>query len=118
MKQELSNIDSIKKILNSFYYHEGIERVGFIVEDNRIVEVRNVSEKPTEGFLVDPKDTIRCIERGAWATWHTHPNQDSNLSGEDNRMFTNWSDLVHFIIGSNGVKAYYYNNEKKAILEL
>lgn len=118
MKLTKNNIDSIKKALKDFYAPEGVERVGFIGNRNTIIEVKNISPKPTEGFLVDPTDTIKAINLGAWASWHTHPNQDSNLSGEDHKNFRNWPYMVHFIVGNNGVKAYHYDSTKKAILEL
>ena len=117
-KPTTEEIKTLKRLLKSFYHHEGIERVGFVLASNKIREVRNVSPEPEYGFLVDPKDTIEALKDSAWATWHTHPNQDSNLSGEDYRNFMNWPDLVHFIVGSDSVKGYYYDSSKKSILEL
>lgn len=117
MKLTKNDIETLKKVLKQFYAPDGPERVGFIGKKNSIIEVKNVSQKPEDGFLVAPEDTIKCIEKGAWASWHTHPGQDSNLSGEDHKMFMNWPYMTHFIIGSDKVKAYYYDSTKKAILE-
>lgn len=118
MKLTKNEIDNIKKLLKQFYSDTGPERVGFIGDKNQIIEVQNVSAEPNNGFLVSPEDTIKCIDRGAWATWHTHPSQDSNLSGEDHRMFLNWPYMTHFIVGADGVKAFSYNESKKAIVNV
>lgn len=113
-----SDIPSLKKVLKQFYAPEGSERVGFI-NSKQIVEVKNTAENPLQGFFVGPEDIIKHTEElDAWATWHTHPNQDSNLSGEDYKMFMQWPDFIHFIIGSDGVKCYKYDSLKKAVLAI
>lgn len=113
-----SEIENVKTILKQFYAREGNERVGFIY-GKQIVEVRNASENPLVGFFIAPEDIIKHTdELKSWATWHTHPNQDCNLSGEDHKMFMQWPDLVHFIIGSDAVKCYQYDPTKKAVLEI
>ncbi len=113
-----NEITDVKKVLKQFYSVEGAERVGFIAGDV-ITEVKNAAENPNTGFYVGPEDIIKHTEDSeSWATWHTHPNQNSNLSGEDHRMFLQWPNLVHFIIGSDGVKCYQYNTQKKAVLEI
>lgn len=113
------NLVTIKKLLKTYYDEHGPERVGFIVPRNEIVEVKNTSEKPYEGFLVDAQEIIHYTEeRNAIATWHTHPNQDANLSGEDNKIFWNWPDLIHFIIGNDGVRAYKFDEELQDIIEV
>ena len=115
----MSQISTIKKVLTTFYHFEGIERVGFVTELNEVIEVQNVSDKPTEGFMVSAEDIIECTEnKKSWATWHTHPNQSSNLSGEDYRMFKAWPNMVHFISGNDGVKAFKYDSKIDAILEV
>ena len=113
------NLVTIKKLLKNYYVENGPERVGFIIPQNEIIEVKNTSEKPYDGFIVAAEDIIHYTEeRGAIATWHTHPNQDANLSGEDNKIFLNWPDLIHFIIGNDGVRAYKYDEELKYIVEV
>lgn len=114
--QQLSNV---KSVLKELYNKEGPERVGYIHDMNHIVEVKNVSPAPNEGFFVSPEDIIANTEtKQAWASWHTHPNQDANLSGEDHKMFIQWPDLIHFIIGNDGVRAFQFHPERKIILEL
>jgi proteasome lid subunit RPN8/RPN11 len=114
---DLNKLNSLKDILINFYSDEGEERVGFIKGDNTIVETPNISSTPTEGFSVSGAEIIRNIEEnGCWATWHTHPGVNSNLSGEDYLSFKNWADLYHFIIGNNGVSIYKWDNEKDALI--
>lgn len=113
------NLLTIKKILKNYYADEGRERVGFIVPRNDIVEVNNIADNPYDGFLVDAKDiTLYTEEKNAVATWHTHPNQSANLSGEDYRIFQMWPELVHFIIGNDGVRAFKFDITLQDIIEI
>lgn len=112
-------IESSKRALQDLYAAEGKERVGFMLPGSGMVEVQNVADKPEEGFLISPEDILKYTEeKEAWATWHTHPNETSNLSGEDFLMIKAWPDLIHFIVGKDGVKSYQFNAEKKAVLEV
>lgn len=115
----MKDIDKLKEILLSLYREEGPERVGFIHGDSKIVEVKNFSDKPMDGFKVGAKDLIdHTDQEDCWATWHTHPKDVSNLSGEDYHSFKSWPDLHHFIIGNDGVKVYKWSYEKDALLEV
>lgn len=115
----MKQLPLIKKLLNSFYYHEGIERVGFVIPENEIVEVKNRSENPLNSFLVSPQDIIEFTEtKQAIATWHTHPNQSANLSGEDYKIFKSWPKLIHFIVGNDGVKAFKFDEQLQDIIEI
>lgn len=91
--------------LSQFYAPSGPERVGFILDNDEIVEVDNVSVTPEDGFEVSAEDLVR-FEGRTVATWHTHPNETSNLSLDDYLGFLNWPDLRHYIIGNDGVKAF------------
>lgn len=115
---DTKKIKALKEILSGMYQGDTTERVGFVLPQH-IIEVPNVSPDPTYGFMVSGADIIKHVEEmDAIGTWHTHPDQDSNLSGEDLRMFRSWPDLVHFIVGNDGVRAYQFNSEKNAVLEL
>jgi proteasome lid subunit RPN8/RPN11 len=117
MQIDPKNLERIKTNLLALYKPNGAERVGFVQEENRIVEVANVHDEPTLGFQVSPADIIRFVEeRKCWATWHTHPNEDCNLSGEDYRMFNAYKHMHHFIIGNDGIRHYKYDEEKQAIV--
>ena len=111
-------INEVKALLKQFYAREGNERCGFVC-DGEIIEVKNSADNPTTGFFIGPEDVIKFTEeKNSWATWHTHPSQDANLSGSDHNMFLNWPELVHFIVGSDGVKCYQYDSNKKAVLAI
>lgn len=82
------------------------ERVGFILQDDSIVECRNICDDPENGFDVSDADMTRYCDQ-AKATWHTHPDALSQLSVGDHETFLTNDDLVHFIIGTDGVSAFY-----------
>lgn len=85
------------------------ERVGFILKTGEIVEVENICDDPTGGFDVKGADIIKYAPIAA-ATWHTHPNEDSNLSAGDWHTFLNWPELEHYIIGNDGVTKFVVEN--------
>lgn len=82
-----------------------LERVGFILPDGEVVEVKNVCEDPRNGFQVDAADLLDYA-LVAVATWHTHPNASKVLTVEDYTGFLNYPDLDHYIIGTDGVAKY------------
>ena len=102
------------QILNEFYADSGPERVGFVV-GSKIVEVRNTSNNPEETFVVSTSDILTYGDI-ADATWHTHPNQSSNLSDEDYTLMRNYPNMSHFIIGNDGVTEYKYDKKLKAVM--
>lgn len=111
-------INNLKHILKQFYADDGPERVGFVISENQLVEVENKAAEPTEGFIVSPRDIIKYTEEdSALATWHTHPDGSSNLSGEDYKTFKSWSKMYHFIIGKEGVRCFKFDEDKKAVME-
>lgn len=112
----ISQLNDLKDYLLSMYSDGGPERCGFILP-NGIIEVHNLCETPTEGFLIPPSD-VMMYEGVALATWHTHPNASSNLSGEDFNMFRIWYKLHHIIIGKDGFRVFKYDNVKKAMMEI
>lgn len=115
----MEKISELKEALTPLYSRNGNERCGFVLGDGTIIEVQNVCSNPAEGFDISAEDIILYTEEhGATCTWHTHPNQSSNLSGEDYIMFNAWPNLKHMIVGSDGVKGYQYNLSLKALLEV
>lgn len=114
----MRTVAEYKEILNNFYLNEGPEHCGFIIADGTICEVKNVSGDVMNGFEMSPQDIITHTEKlGATATWHTHPNQDANLSGYDHTTFMSWKKLFHFIIGNDGVRCFKYSGETNGIIE-
>lgn len=85
--------------------------MGLILNTHKIIELDNICDIPTEGFQVRVEDLLP-FEDDMIATWHTHPNQDSNLSVNDYRTFLNYPDLRHYIVGTDGVAEYTVENGK------
>lgn len=112
-------IEGIKKSLQSFYAVEGPERCGFIYKDLTCIETENVCPDANNGFVINPDDVIKHLPH-ALAVWHTHPGgkQYTNLSVEDYRNCRDWPDLIHFIVSKDMVKAYQWEEDKKAVMEL
>ncbi len=81
------------------------ERVGLILADGSLVELRNISERSAESFLVDPAELL-AHEDQMVGTWHTHPRTPATLSGDDYQTFLMWPDLLHVIVGTDGVRGY------------
>lgn len=112
-------IEKITQVLKeaNLYSEEGPERCGFILPDLSIIEVDNKSPQPIDGFLISVDDVMSYVEeKMAIATWHTHPNSKSLLSSEDYIFMTNWPDLIHAIVGSDGVSLYQHSEKSGAIL--
>ena len=82
-----------------------LERVGLILKSGTILELKNISPDPANSFSVDPTDLIQYEEQ-AVASWHTHPRTPCDLSGADLEGFLNWPQLLHIIIGTDGVAGY------------
>lgn len=85
------------------------ERCGLILKDDTIVEVQNVAANPETGYEMDPIAVLPYLDLIA-ATWHTHPDGPSNLSGADYQSFRSWPDLVHIVISPSGVRRYCVDN--------
>jgi len=81
------------------------ERIGFVVGD-QIIEVENVCHDPINGFEVSGEDLVKYGDQ-AYATWHTHPGQSSNLTFGDHTSFLNYPHLTHYIVGTDGVTGYF-----------
>ena len=84
------------------------ERVGFVLEDGSLVEVENIAPDPDKAFLVCAEDVIK--HEDAVATWHTHPSDTANLSAGDYETFVFFPDMLHFIVGTDGVRSYKVEN--------
>lgn len=74
------------------------ERCGLIVEGNIIIHIPNIAENKALGYEMDPTEVLPYLDE-VIGTWHTHPDADPNLSGEDYSGFLSWPDLEHLIIG-------------------
>jgi proteasome lid subunit RPN8/RPN11 len=75
------------------------ERCGLVGARGGFHEVGNIHVDPVAGFHMEPSALIDAVEKGAVATWHTHPGKDPNLSDEDMAGFKQWPQLRHYIVG-------------------
>lgn len=85
------------------------ERVGFVLKDGSIVECENIAPEPEDSFDVAGEEIVKYCD-DAVATWHTHPGAKSNLSVGDSNTFLLWPDLLHYIVGVDGVTCYAIKN--------
>lgn len=81
------------------------ERCGLILADGSVFQSKNIHPNPERAFMVAPEDLVEH-EDNLFGTWHTHPNQPAALSQEDYSGFCQWPTLTHFIVGTDGVRAY------------
>ncbi len=96
-------------------YSPEIERIGFILDDEEIIELENISTDPALTFVFDPEEFDKHLPR-ATASWHTHTHADANLSFEDYQFFLSWPKLRHFIISSEAVWSYEVTNGSVVVL--
>lgn len=52
------------------------------------------------------EDMNKLDEPDTLGSFHTHPGKSGNLSYDDYESFMAYPGLVHYIVGSDGVKAY------------
>ena len=93
--------------LRDFYRDSGPERLGVIKEDE-IRELSNGHSQPELGGMLSDEDMLLLID--ADATWHTHPGASSNTSMEDYDSFMAWPNLLHYIVGLDGISIYTIQN--------
>ena len=85
--------------------HEpGPERGGVVLNDGTVVELTNHGDQE-DVCVLDPMELLPVEDRMV-ATWHTHPNSTAALSGMDWETFTQWPDLLHCIVGTDGPRWY------------
>ena len=93
--------------LTPYYSDTGPERVGVVLADGSVVELKNVHPEPLNHFAVSTQDILVWLLRAdVVGTWHTHPGKDANLSVDDHRAFANWPKLRHHILGCDGLRSY------------
>lgn len=58
------------------------------------------------GYAMSYEDMDRLDDPDTVGSFHTHPGHSGNLSYDDYASFLAYPSLVHYIIGSDGVKIY------------
>lgn len=97
--------DTIRKLSRKLKPADTQEKCGLVLTDGRVIETPNNHPNPENGFMIPAKLMIKQGEKLA-GTWHTHPGKTSHLSQEDYRGFNQWPHLIHYIVGTDGVRAY------------
>lgn len=94
-----------RKLKRKLKQTDRFERCGLILEGGAAIQLPNIHSNPERGFMLDGR---AMIEQGSKliGTWHTHPGATSRLSQEDDHGFRQWPKLTHWIVGSDGVRAY------------
>lgn len=83
------------------------ERCGFILKDGTQIEVPNVHSDPMNFFKIDQAEIDKYIGDIA-IFWHSHPNNNLNLSLTDYFSFLAYPDHKHRIYNSQDQYAEYY----------
>lgn len=82
------------------------------MQDGTVIEVPNIiGSEGKDEFQVAGQHILEYVISGkAFATWHTHPRKDANLTVPDNEMFLRYPELEHYIIGTDGIRRYLVKN--------
>lgn len=100
-------IDVRSKLLKKLRPTDTVEKCGTIQSSGRVLTSKNAAVDPERSFEIPATDMIADDVAG---TWHTHPGDSANLSHLDYAGFLNWPTLTHYIVGTDGVKAYVVDN--------
>lgn len=85
--------------------------MGVVLLDGTVVELKNHSPTPDRNLLIARAEVDELVKY-AYASWHTHPANNVNLSGTDYRMFQSLPSLKHFIVTETRVRCFSVRNNK------
>ena len=97
--------DIVRKLKRKLRKDDTLERCGLVLSDGMVFQLENIHPQPERGFIIPGSEMFKYATT-LCGTWHTHPGREATFSQEDYFGFCNWPDLIHFIIGTDGVKAY------------
>ena len=81
------------------------ERVGLVLLDGTILELQN--ESPTPGLTFHVKrEAVDELLPAAVAMWHTHPQNNVNLSPADYGVFLSLPTLLQYIVTEKRVRSF------------
>lgn len=83
------------------------ERCGFILQDGTVIETPNVHSEPSWYFKIDQSEIDKHLP-DIYAFWHSHPDNNLNLSLADYFSFTAYPKHKHRIYNSENQYAEYY----------
>jgi proteasome lid subunit RPN8/RPN11 len=98
------------------HWNPNVERCGFVLNDDTIVECPNVHENPEKFFEISLESIGQYRDRVV-ATWHTHPMTGPNLTAEDYRAFQGYPEWFHYIVSEREVWCYYVRNKAVILVD-
>lgn len=99
-------MDKLVSIVHSF----DREKCGFILLSGIIIEVDNIHENPINNFAIADKDIDYYVLDNIAAFWHSHIENDSNLSIPDYKSFLKYPNHYHVIFCYNDFTIYKVRN--------
>lgn len=91
----------------SKFWNPNEERCGFILKDGTAVELPNIHPEPSRYFKIDQGEIDKQLDN-IEAFWHSHPDNNINLSLADYFAFNQYPDHRHRIYNSDDNYAEYY----------
>ncbi|URG13841.1 hypothetical protein [Acinetobacter phage vB_AbaS_TCUP2199] len=93
--------------MSSKFWSPFSERCGFILKDGTQIEVPNIHKEPSNFFAMDPAEIEKYKDQIAYF-WHSHVDDNINLSLDDYLSFLAYPDHRHRIYNSRDEYAEYY----------
>lgn len=88
-------------------WHQKKELCGYITADGSTVQLQNFSTNPEKEISINLED----VPSDAIGLWHSHPNNDVNLSVEDYINFLHFPEYIHRIYSKDTYAEYYVRND-------
>lgn len=86
------------------------ENCGFILNTGEIVVLQNLHPDPVNNFAISDEDILNYGLENILAFWHSHLNNDTNLSTNDYKAFLNFPDHYHIIFCYTDFTVYTVRN--------
>ena len=93
--------------MSSKFWSPFSERCGFILKDGTLVEVPNIHQEPSNFFTIDSEEIKKHLDQ-IECFWHSHLDDNLNLSLDDYLSFLAYPDQRHRIYNSKDEYAEYY----------
>ena len=91
------------------------EAVGLITKDYKYIPCKNISDSPTDNFILDPAALVEHDEN-IWGFFHSHPGDENPIPSKEDKesaAFQQYKFLVGF---NNNFKIYWYDNNLDALI--
>lgn len=88
-------------------WHPTLEQCGFILKNQEVVFIGNLSRNPEVSFEISEKDIEKIGLENIECFWHSHPSNNLNLSLDDYAAFLKYPDHKHRIYSQTSFAEYY-----------